>query len=46
MSARVLIIEDEPSLSAALEIALRRRGYAVDTAASARAGLSRMSEGR
>jgi DNA-binding NtrC family response regulator len=46
MSARVLIIEDEPSLSAALEIALRRRGYVVESAAGGRAGLSRMASGR
>lgn len=46
MSARVLIIEDEPSLSAALEIALRRRGYAVESAAGGRAGLSRVASGR
>jgi len=46
MSARVLIIEDEPSLSAALEIALRRRGHVVESAAGGRAGLSRMASGR
>ena len=46
MTARVLIIEDEPSLSAALEIALRRRGYVVESAAGGRAGLSRMASGR
>ena len=43
MPPRILLVEDEPSLAAALEIALRRSGYALDTAASGRAALDRLA---
>ena len=45
MPPRVLLIEDEPSLGAALEIALRRIGCAVVPATGGRAALERLASG-
>ena len=39
MSARVLIVDDEPQILRALEITLRREGYDVDTASTAEEAL-------
>ncbi|HUO35333.1 MAG TPA: response regulator [Candidatus Acidoferrum sp.] len=41
--ARILLIEDEPSVSAFLRIALERRGYEVVHTASASEGLERLA---
>ena len=45
MPPRVLLIEDEPSLGAALEIALRRIGCVVVPATGGRAALDRLAAG-
>jgi two-component system, OmpR family, KDP operon response regulator KdpE len=39
MSARILVVDDEPQILRALELKLRNQGYAVDSAASAEAAL-------
>ena len=39
MSARILIVEDEPRLARFMELELEHEGYAVDKAADGRAGL-------
>lgn len=41
----VLVIEDEPSVTAFLRAALERKGYAVTAAASAAEGLELLAEG-
>lgn len=43
--APILLIEDEPSVSAFVRAALERRGYAVVQAASGAAGLQQLSTG-
>jgi CheY-like chemotaxis protein len=45
-SAPILLIEDEPSVTAFLRAALERRGYAVVGAASGAEGLARLSDGQ
>jgi len=40
VSARVLVVDDEPQILRALEITLRREGYDVDTARTAEAALA------
>jgi CheY-like chemotaxis protein len=45
-SAPILLIEDEPSVTAFLRAALERRGYAVDNAASGAEGLQRLNAGK
>jgi len=42
----ILLIEDEPSVTAFLRAALQRRGYAVVDASSGEEGLKRLSNGR
>jgi len=42
----ILLIEDEPSVTAFLRAALQRRGYAVVDASSGEEGLKRLSSGR
>jgi CheY-like chemotaxis protein len=42
----ILLIEDEPSVTAFLRAALERKGYAVVNAASGAEGLERLSKGR
>ncbi len=42
----ILLIEDEPSVSAFLRAALERKGYAVENASSGAEGLQRLSNGR
>jgi two-component system cell cycle sensor histidine kinase/response regulator CckA len=44
-AAAILIIEDEPSVSAFLKAALERRGYTVVEASSGTAGLHRLQSG-
>ena len=41
----ILLIEDEPSVTAFLRAALERRGYAVEDAASGAEGLERLNHG-
>jgi CheY-like chemotaxis protein len=41
----ILLIEDEPSVTAFLRAALERRGYAVEDAASGAEGLERLNNG-
>jgi DNA-binding response OmpR family regulator len=43
--APILLIEDEPSVSAFVRAALERRGYKVEQAASGAAGLEQLSNG-
>jgi len=43
--APILLIEDEPSVSAFVRAALERRGYQVEQAASGAAGIERLSNG-
>ena len=45
-SAPILLIEDEPSVTAFLRAALERRGYAVVNAASGAEGLNLLNGGR
>ncbi len=40
---RMLIVEDEPDLSAALQVGLRRDGYAVDAASDGAAAIERLT---
>lgn len=40
---RILVVEDEPDLSAAIATGLRREGYAVDVAEDGRAALERLA---
>ena len=42
----ILLIEDEPSVTAFLRAALERRGYAVVNAASGAEGLERLTDGQ
>jgi CheY-like chemotaxis protein len=42
----ILLIEDEPSVTAFLRAALERRGYAVVNAASGAEGLERLNDGQ
>lgn len=42
----ILLIEDEPSVTAFLRAALERRGYAVVDAASGEEGLARLNDGQ
>jgi len=42
----ILLIEDEPSVTAFLRAALERRGYSVEDAASGAEGLQRLNEGQ
>jgi CheY-like chemotaxis protein len=42
----ILLIEDEPSVTAFLRAALERKGYAVVNAASGAEGLERLSDGK
>src|SRR5437870_2298351 len=42
----ILLIEDEPSVTAFLRAALERKGYAVVNASSGAEGLQRLSNGR
>jgi CheY-like chemotaxis protein len=42
----ILLIEDEPSVTAFLRAALERRGYAVVNAASGAEGLDRLNDGQ
>ena len=42
----ILLIEDEPSVTAFLRAALERRGYSVEDASSGAEGLQRLNEGR
>jgi CheY-like chemotaxis protein len=44
-SAPILLIEDEPSVTAFLRAALERRGYSVVNAASGAEGLNMLNEG-
>jgi len=43
--APILLIEDEPSVSAFVRAALERRGYQVEQAASGAAGIEQLSNG-
>jgi CheY-like chemotaxis protein len=45
LSSPILLIEDEPSVTAFLRAALERRGYAVEDAASGAEGLERLNNG-
>jgi CheY-like chemotaxis protein len=45
-AARILLIEDEPSVTAFLRAALERRGYAVENALSGAEGLNMLQGGR
>ena len=42
----ILLIEDEPSVTAFLRAALERRGYSVEDASSGAEGLQRLNEGQ
>jgi CheY-like chemotaxis protein len=42
----ILLIEDEPSVTAFLRAALERKGYAVEFASSGAEGLERLADGR
>jgi len=42
----ILLIEDEPSVTAFLRAALERRGYSVEDASYGAAGLQRLNEGQ
>jgi CheY-like chemotaxis protein len=42
----ILLIEDEPSVTAFLRAALERRGYSVEDASSGAEGLKRLNEGQ
>jgi CheY-like chemotaxis protein len=42
----ILLIEDEPSVTAFLRAALERKGYAVEFASSGAEGLERLAKGR
>jgi two-component system OmpR family response regulator len=44
--APILLIEDEPSVTAFLRAALERRGYSVEDASSGAEGLQRLNEGQ
>lgn len=44
--ARILLIEDEPSVTAFLRAALERRGYAVENAVSGAEGLHKLHAGK
>ncbi len=46
LASPILLIEDEPSVTAFLRAALERRGYAVVNAASGAEGLERLSDGQ
>src|SRR5262245_8233203 len=46
VASPILLIEDEPSVTAFLRAALERRGYAVEDAASGAEGLERLNSGR
>jgi CheY-like chemotaxis protein len=46
ISSPILLIEDEPSVTAFLRAALERRGYAVVNAASGAEGLERLNDGQ
>ena len=46
MTPPILLIEDEPSVTAFLRAALERRGYAVVNAASGAEGLARLNDGQ
>ena len=45
VASPILLIEDEPSVTAFLRAALERRGYAVVNAASGAEGLERLNDG-
>ena len=45
-AARILLIEDEPSVTAFLRAALERRGYAVENAVSGAEGLHMLHAGK
>jgi CheY-like chemotaxis protein len=45
-TAPILLIEDEPSVTAFLRAALERRGYSVENAASGAEGLQRLGGGK
>jgi CheY-like chemotaxis protein len=45
-SSPILLIEDEPSVTAFLRAALQRRGYSVVNATSGAEGLERLNEGQ
>lgn len=43
-SPRILVVDDEPNLRRAVEVALRLRGFEVDTAANGREALARIAQ--
>ncbi len=45
-SPRILVVDDEPNLRRAVEVALRLRGFEVDTAANGREALARIAQRR
>ena len=45
-SPRILVVDDEPNLRRAMEVALRLRGFEVDTAANGREALARIAQRR